>query len=378
MPVFSDMRVTKDFVAVLCSLAIGLSVLYKHGFKPFKEKWILFFLLFLVWNLFKIPSAYIPFGSVNINGMWNFWSAYQIMAYFILLLGIINFPECHRRRMLYLLFNVSIWTGVVLSVYMLLQWYGLDQIFITYPAYLDGVTISGSTKNPSVGGTIGQPTLAAPFLIMVLPFCLYLRKNILAGILLLGILATGSTVSFFACAVVMWAYWLWKIKSENNHYAPINAQAYVVVSIILMVVVWIAMSLKGGELLNDNGRFLTWQAVIKDFSPRNILTGFGIGAFKFAFAVKHKNTWFHAHNEYLQLLWSCGIVGFFIVGMMLKNIYSSVIRHLNSEVVVLAISFLSLLICGLGTFVFQMAVYQFYGVVILGMIHVLTREVRNG
>ena len=62
------------------------------------------------------------------------------------------------------------------------------------------------------------------------------------------------------------------------------------------------------DFLNSNGRIGIWKQVFSDIKEgKIILTGAGIGGFKYMFAMRHKNSWFHAHNEYIQLLWGCGI-----------------------------------------------------------------------
>lgn len=372
MPAFQDMRITKDFVCMALSLAIGLFVLYRHGFKPMKDKFLLAFIIFLTWNIFKIPTVNVIVGSTNINGMWNYIPAFQIMALFILFLGITNSPELKRKRTYEAIAKAMAISGVLMGAYMIIQSLGLDQIFKTFPAYVrdNGVdyAINGSTKNPSIGGTLGHPTLSAPFLVMTFPFIVYSMKWYFSVVVLLAVLLSGSSVAILALALMLFTYLIYKVN--------VNLRAGLVMAILLFSVAGLLALYKFTPwVFNDNGRFAVWNSTYLELFQGIGFTGAGIGAYKFLFAVQNGSGWYQAHNDWLQLLWCCGLIGLFLVGMFVRNIFISVLKSSDEFVKFLGMSFLGVCLCGLGTFVFQLAVFQFYVVVIVGMIFVLTREV---
>lgn len=366
-PSMPDMRITKDFVALASSLAIGLYVLYHHGLKPMKNVWLGAFMVFLVFNLFKIPNASISLQGVNVNGMWNGFPAFQIMVYFFLFIGMASAPEIHCETVKKVIFSTVAWSGFAMACYMILQALSLDQIMTTYDK-----SIVLATKNPAIAGTLGQPTLCAPFLVMCLPFMLNTEKRVMAVITMFGVFLSGSAVAIMSMASIFILFLLYKLK---NHRTLLCAGAMFGALYLLCSFVWF----KRLDFFCDNGRFAIWEKTLEDFaqSLNSVFTGAGVGSYKFLFALKNGNTWFQAHNDYLQLLFTCGIIGVFLVGMFLKTMAEKTLKTLNQETFTLSLAFISVLICACGTFVFQLGVYQFYSVIILGMIYNLTREVQD-
>ncbi len=358
-PEFHDMWFTKDFIAMACSLLIGLYVLATEGFKPIKEPFLFGFLIFLVFNIFKIPNGIIPLGGINLNGLWNYAPAFQCLVFFILFIGVISSSQINED----LLFNIARWCGFAMSAYMILQAIGADQIFNLFPP-----EVVLETRNPLVGGTIGQATLSAPFIVMCLPFQMR-RNTILPVVSAVAVWLSGSVVAMGVVIIIL----ILKAMKKKN----ILNKKYIFI-LIGVCIVLLALSFSSKlSFFNDNGRYNFWAKTIGHIiHDKIILTGAGIGSYKFLFAVKHGNAWYQAHNEYLQLLFSTGIIGFTLMFLFIKNIFTRTVKCLNdSKTFMVFLSILSVLICAGGTFVFQLAPYQFYFVVFLGILYKKTREV---
>lgn len=365
-PEFPDMRVTKDFVCLAVSLVIGLYVLYSQGFKRFKEPAILAFLVFFVWNMYKIPQTGAMFLGQDINGFWNYFPVIKVLCLFLMFQGLIN----TKLNYDVIFRSISI-AGLFMALYMIMQSLGWDQIFIAYPDYVDvggkTLTINGATKNPHIGGLLGQATLSSPFVVMALPF-MYEKLGALVAICgVLAVILSGSSFAMLSMVICALIYFIFMTEGY------LKGGAIVLACALPFVAVFIAM--KFPDLLNDNGRFEIWSRTLQDLKSRIALTGAGLGAYKYLFAIKNGNTWYQAHNEYLQLLWSCGVIGFTFIAVFVKSMFSKIIKSYSRDSKVIGISLLSVFLCGLGTFVFQLSAIQFYVIVLIAMVYQLNNEV---
>lgn len=356
VPVFPDMRFTKEFVSMVFCVLIGSAVLCSSGFKKPKNLWIPAFLLFLVWNIYKAPVAIIQIQGVNFNGMWNYRPVLKIFSYFYLFLAVSS--AYFKEKDIFYIFKTIMYCGLAMSILMILQFFKFDQIFNTFPPEIIGNYVT----HPEMGGSIGQATLSSPFLVMCIPFTIYFREWLYAVIMGVSVVIAGSSFALAGLGVVILLLFLKNIKNRL-------AVVFGFSSIGVIILVFASFH---PDLLNSNGRFGMWEMVWNElFSEKIAFTGAGLGAFRYFFALRHQNTWFHAHNEYLQLLWCCGIIGFGIVFMIIKDFIKHSLENINPEIAIILISMAGIAVVSFGTFPLQLAVYQFYLVAMVGIVYSL-------
>ena len=346
-PQFPDMRVTKDFVSMAISLALGSIVLYKYGFKKVKNIWILAFVFFLVWNIFKSPET-----GIAVNRMWNYEPVLMVLVNFILFLGVSSVE--FSRKDIKDIFATIMYCGLGMAIIIVCQRIGLDQIFHILPKY-----ITLGTNLPLVGGTLGQATLSAPFIVMCIPFAIYFKKWLIGAIMAVSVVLTESMVAIGGMGIGLIIYILFIEKWWK--YA-------LLVGVIGAIGVLIYLK---PDLLVQNSRLYAWKLAIKDiFTGKIAFTGAGIGAFKFLFALRHNNSWYHLHNDWLQLIWGCGLIGFWIAFMAIKKILAEAWRFRP-----IFIAFCSVIAIAMGTFILQLAAYQYYLTIMVGIIYSCKKEI---
>ncbi|MEA2036146.1 MAG: hypothetical protein U9O94_01455 [Nanoarchaeota archaeon] len=351
-PFFPDMRVTKDFMAMGFSMIIGSVAFYRYGFRKFENKWILAFLIFLVWNIAKAPGSF-PVSGVEMAGLWNYKSAYQLMVFFFLFCGISNIPNLNIKDIL----KTMAWCGFAMAVLMALQRVNLDQIFSLAPK-----EIIKATKLPQMGGSIGSTATGTPFLVMTIPFMLYLRKWLYAAFMAIVVVFAGSSFAMLGLCSVLFVEVV-MAQRIKWYYLTIGS-----IAIAFLVGVFIYFN---QDFLVSNGRFPVWQRTIKDvFEGRIAYTGAGIGAFKYLSAIKHGDLWRYAHNDYLQLVWSCGIIGAGITLMAVKTYIHKILDKMTSENKAIFASCFGIGVISCGNFPLQLAVYQYYLIVMAGIIYI--------
>lgn len=333
MPMLPDMRFTKDFVSWISAITIGSTVLFFHGFKAMKPKWIYVFLIFLVYNIFKAPGSFENVSGVNFSGMWNYQPALKCFVFFFLFCGISSIEW--KQKQVNLIYKVIMWCGVVASALMIMQRFGIDQIFTIADA---------RATNAQMGGPVGQPTLSAPFVVMTIPFAIYFKKYIYVFLMCCCVILSESAFAIAGMCLIPFVF----LKNKSRY------------ALFLCLCAALVYFLKP-DLFESNGRFDFWPIVWKSFLVNKMhYTGAGIGSFKYLFAVANNRLAYQAHNEYLQILWTMGIIGTGVFFMIVKDFWKHANVHLKA--VILPVLF----IC-LGTFPLQLAVFQFYLTVLAGL-----------
>ncbi len=141
----------------------------------------------------KAPGQFIISG-MEFAGLWDYKSSYQIFVLFFLFLGVSNARDIGVKT----LFKVIAYSGLAMAILMLFQRLGMDQIFEVLPP-----DIVKGTNLPEMGGSLGQATLSAPFIVMCLPFMNYLKKWWLSLLMLSVVLLSGSSFAILGLAVVL-------------------------------------------------------------------------------------------------------------------------------------------------------------------------------
>ena len=181
-------RPPKDFLALLFTLAIVLSAFFSGEIKAIKNKWILIFLFYLPFSVYHSPPVLSMLGQNNLGGGWQFEPFLKIVIYVLLIIAVasIDFTKKELKKG----FAVVSVMAVLMALYVIVQKLNIDQFFS-----VKGYNLIGSAQNPEIIGTLGNNTLVSAFMVMCLPFILYLRKWIKFGIVVAAILICESHVA---------------------------------------------------------------------------------------------------------------------------------------------------------------------------------------
>jgi hypothetical protein len=358
----ADSRQPKLFMALVSSLVLGLYAFYKGYLKPCKNIWFLLFLAYIPFNYFLTPKLGIKMFNVPVGTFWVFEAFLIILIFFLGHLAISSYK--FTRKDIDTTLKVITYTGLLMSIYAILQFCGFDQFF-------QGRI--GLFKSTFTCGTLGNPDILAPFLVLIVPIALYLRKYIAAIIIMLAVFFTHSQVAWIALAISL--SFLIAIKSKKH--------AIITSSILIIIFSIISINLKSSlvkRFSSDGGRIKVWKQIVKDIrTPIEItkgkeeqfsLTGFGLGSFRYIFHSKYKDysePFLEAHNDYAELLFNTGIIGLalFLVGIVF------LIRQsfpLIGYKIYLMASLISSLICAGGIFCWQNGAIIFYVIFITGLL----------
>lgn len=354
-----DSRASKQILAIGFSLAIGLLAVFQGTIKAFRNKWLLLIPVYLVFNIIICPHVELVINNID-SGDFYFWKPFAIVLCFTLMIVAIASMEIDFDYVI----NVMVICGAVMSGYIILQYFGFDQFWVAK----DGNQFT-AVRMEALGGNLGQPTLVASFVVMMIPLAIYLKKYLLAVLITIGTLITGSAMAMSAM-VVMFLMWLvrWKVWTV----IPI-----IIISIFLTGLFCYVPAFKQKIIDRMDGRWATWTNIYKDIHDGQIgdgkkfpFTGVGLGRFSYLFPQKHNSGWQQAHNDLYEFTYDCGFIGVLI---LLSGVLSMILFHyscVDSNIsLAILLSFVGIFICSLGGFPFQLGAHQFYAAVLVGFLN---------
>lgn len=358
-----DSRHPKEIFALGVALLIASFGMWR-GLKPFPNKWLGLFIVFASMITFFPPKwqGLNLYGGDNVDGTWNYKPLFYL-AIFVCALWSISSAYVSEKA-INTIMAIMAYGGVAMTLYVLLQWIGIDPLF--------KISEQESTVHVSsypLTGTLGHPTIVSVFILMCIPAAYFLKKYAFMALMAVTVLLTQSQVSIAA----MVGAFLFYLFPRLNWKTLVCIVLGLIASYVLYKLNMICFS----------GRIEIWQKAFMDMkdNPITALTGFGIGAYSYiAMPLMHTEDiyWSSLHNEYFQLLWGTGIVGLFLFLKSLEEFHRDALTLINRrDVRCLLTSVVAVLICACGNFVLQLAVFQIYLVVIVGLIYALIKQEGN-
>ena len=365
-----DTRTPKEFFVLAICLALSLLAVYRGEIKAFTNKWALLLMGWFIVNIVQAPTFEVTLFQENASNFWV-WKPFLFGLVYLFAIIAISSMKVTAKDWTKIL-KAFIYPALIMSVYCIFQWFGLDQWFgVTESAIIHGVT------NPHVAGTMGQPTIVAPFIAMCVPFALYGRKYLIALIMIIAVCMTKSMVSIGSLVLTLIVF-----------LSFFRMRKFCLVGIIVLgLTLGCAInSTTRGTAINkiikeSSGRFEVYPKILKDFnSPiigghkKFVFTGLGAGSFKYVFAPRHAKTGYRqAHNEYLEVLYNFGFVGVFLffasIYYFIKRAIPKALEFGGDRIITILCSLFCISICAGGTFVWQIGTTAFYTVVLVGLLH---------
>jgi len=382
-----DSRLPKEMFCLTVALSIVLVCIYQGQWKPFKNKWFLLLVWFVLLSIhcapvlwdysmihYKTPTSFQMFRNFTISE-WHYKPLAYSLIYGLLLISVasIDFSEWDLRMAV----SIMAFAGFIMGAYVLVQYIGgLDQFFKI--ASVDQNARIRDVTQPLLFGTLGNSTIVSAFIAMAIPLALYLRKWIWAIVMCVAVVLTESKMAIGSMAVSSVVYVFWRYKP----------------SLILSLVFFSVLSFgiyqytagKGGVISyiasNDSARIGNWKDALTELKGKQdktgrpfAITGLGPGSYRNVYVVKSGSIFEQAHNDPLELLICLGIVGFTLFGLSLWELIKRVFslfkyKFLNDGLVIaLSCSFLCIFLDSLGSFPFQIHPILFYTIVIVGILY---------
>lgn len=374
----ADLRELKMASAIAFGTALCMAEIFSHGIKKNKNIWVMLLLAYLPISIVMAPAPEIQLVGINVKGFWA-WQPFLKIFIFVMLFFCISghaFKPSQIRKIL----CVMVWCGFLTSIYEITQLLFTDQFFIRCA---DG-------DWGRIAGFIGNPTLTAPFVAMLVPLALYMKKNVMAAVMVIGAIIPDSQMA-----------WVSLISGIAIYYALKGPKWFVSIAIgfALATVVFAGLYATNKNVsnkFNDHERYIQWKQIVKDWTGplapdeglmnNYSMTGRGLGSFQYVYHIQNINVGspnrFHqAHNDYIEFGYSVGFIG---IGLLLMAAYDVMKRgflfvwknHGNvfsygdtRYTRAMLSSFASISVAAIGSFVFQVGTTAFYTIVIVGLLY---------
>ena len=323
--------------------------------RPLRNKWLLFFCGYLL-----ISAWQAPYPNLKVLGMnpQHFW-VWKSMFYAFMFLGMYRTISSAKLsdKQKDLIFDIVIYTTMIMSVYCIGQRFGLLQWFTR------GGSIIGGPL--STAGTLGSPSYVSPYLMLGIPFALYRKKWLFAIPIVLGVIATNSQMAIGSTIVMLMIILYFKYKKTIISLFVIGA-----------LTAGLGLAVKGSvvdKVIYEPVRFAEWKKIAISIKTPYMsnkaypYTGRGPGAFKWTYRPSSGSNFAEAHNEYLEVLYDTGIIGLFLFVMSLYYIFKNTI--LNERKKYLMSAFIGICVCSGGIFAWHLGCTMYLSVLIAGLLN---------
>lgn len=356
-----DSRVTKEELALVFALSIGLLAVWHGEIKPFRNKFLLIIPVYLLFNLIMAPHAPLTINN-NEVGDFYFWKPFAEVLCFTFMIIAVSSMEINFEEIL----KIMVWCGFIMAIYVILQRFGLDQFWVAKGYNYDGAGNSFiAVRSEELGGNLGQPTIVASWMVMMVPLAFYFRKWWMGITITVACSLTQGVMVGLALATVGMVS---AIRYDRLLILPVG--------LILVASLMFGISHTSQIINRMDGRYEVWKDTLSDIKNGQIddkhkfsITGVGLGRFSFLFPGKHKITFQQTHNDPMEFAYDCGIFGEYLLLVGIFVMLAVGLFHVSSLVFSIALSFLAIFVCSLGSFPFQLGAHQFYAATLVGLLH---------
>ena len=315
----------------------------------FKNLWLGIILIYCVLSFgwyFYIPLI---FNNQVGKIIWNLWVIRPFINIFLGLLiiqALVEYTDNLHRWVQ--ISKMLCWVSFGFSVYAILQYLGIDQIFNQPNVRF--------TNDERVITLLGNSTLTGNFLAMLSPLCLIfkrLRYKIIYVLCFFGILVSNSSLSMVAFVIGLLTYLLLMKKYK--------------MSMLIILLGSVFVFIKGIGFFSFSGRFEIWNNIFI-YCKDTIWLGKGLGNFAvnqyrpFAYLkALYSNS---AHCEPLQILHDGGLFMLALVMVYLVDLFRRMFFTKQNILFIGFISaFITYLIISLGNFPLRIAPLALVGII---------------
>lgn len=364
-----DIRELKSALAFAAMLTIGLLAAHKGYLKKFGNKFVLMLIGYVWLSTMLAPSSGLFLMGMPLMQFWAWKPFCYLLAYFLGIWAIASYP--FELKDIRFILNIMVWCGTVMSIFVIIQFFNLDQFFGPNP-------FSKIHEQGNLAGTIGHPTFVSSYLAMIIPLAIYLRKYWQTVVIAIVVLIVQSQVAIGA--MVLSLLFLLAVRGKKQLYASIAI-------LVLLIGLGFGISHFHPRYISDSGRFFEWGRIVRDVNTpirANVedsgvkagkypITGRGLGSFYYTYHLMHKandgspSGFYQAHNEYLEWLYNCGIVGLILLLLAIFQLIKENWR-INWYRNCILSSFFCVAVSAGGTFVWQLGAIMIYSAVIVGLL----------
>ena len=342
-PFLSIIHNTKETIAlIICFLFFTYVYNFKHKRLFQINKSLSLFVFFAIFSINASPKIKLIYNTQNLGNFWEWKALAVILAYYLFYLSFshVRFSLKEKEK----LCKVLATTAIISSIYAILQALGLDQAQSTKTIQQIGTPVA-----PGITAMIGNPTYLGIYLTACLPFVWHFFKKPVSIIVLTAIALSGSDTAYLGMLLMAF---LWVFSSTGK-----NGKIVLSFFGFLLCVILAFYHPK----VTDSGRFNQWKQSLSEFynppismnitpemstaqkeeiqklnTKKYTITGLGLGSFPIFHNANKKFTnpstaWMSAHNVFLEVLFTTGILGLLIFLSAIFETFFSYFKKQNKN-----------------------------------------------
>lgn len=347
-------RDPKLMLAFFYALILGLWGLYDKN-RPLKNRWLILFIGYLIFNLWQAPKPYVHYAGLEIKNFY-FWKPFAMMLAYLGMFMTMRSKRLDEKVIL----KVAVWVGFITSLMMIAQ---TSNLFQWQNAHDEGYQ--------QITGMLGNPLSAGIFVAMLIPIAIYIKRYFFSVLMIIAVLCTSSQTAIWSMALSL----LFLLGSWRKNFLILLA-VIVLLAGTLGIMCVTSDTLKRKITPRDNGRVEQWINIVDDLREPFITskaypyTGFGLGSFQYKYHRKHPGTdrvFYQAHNEYMELLHDTGIMGVLLFMMALITYFRNIKMRCNINKFLLSSVMCSMIAAG-AMFGWHLGTIAFYTVCLMGLL----------
>jgi len=322
----------------------------------FKNKWIGLILIYIVlsfgWYFYK-PLVMARDGQKVLWNIWNFLPSLNVILAILMIKDLVEYTDNLARWVT--MAKVLCWVCFGFSIYALLQFFGLDQIFTK------DLKWSIFTKSSHMITFMGNSMHSANFIAMLSPLCLMfkdLRYKVIYLSAFIVLILMNSTISMVAFIIGFLIYLIWMRRFK------------VTVCVMLWLLICAVLIYHyNPSYFSFSGRFELWKLVLSDWI-RKPYTGWGLGSLVLRHIRDHTTSLALAvENDFLEILHNGGLILFVLVCGYILNLFKRIIMAKDNILLAgYTISFIVYLVLGMGSFLISIAPLALTGILYISAI----------
>ena len=353
-------REPRLMLAMFIALALSLWGFYVLKRIRVNNKWILLYLAFLFVSAWQAPQMIVTQFGINVGNFWIWKAIFLQLSFFGMWAMVSNTPFNEAEIGVFL--NIMVWCGLLMALHCIGQSMGLNQWF-----HLDKDIQSIETTQGYIVGFLGHPTKVAPYIAMLIPLSIYLKRYWATLAMIIAVCLTLSQVAIGSMVVSLFVLIALVVRRLRAIVCTL-----LLACVIILSIGYVKYPATFKKYLDDQGRFGQWAMVIKDLKEPFITnkpyawTGYGPGSFENTFRFKHKNRTLWLHNEYLENVRETGIIGFSLLIMAVLFLIKNIVWTERNKYIFA--SFTCIAICAGGAYVWHMGDIIYSTIFLLGLL----------
>ena len=316
----------------------------------FKNKWIGLILIYIIlsfgWHFYR-PLVMAGEGQKVLWNIWNFLPSLNVILAIFLIKDLVEYTDSLSRWVI--MAKVLCWVCFGFSIYALLQFFGLDQIFTKDLKWIN------ITKTTYMITFMGNSMHSANFIAMLSPLCLMfkdLRYKIIYLLAFITLILINSAISMFAFIMGFLIYLIFMKRFKM-----------LTCVILWLSVIAVLIYKYHPQYFCFSGRFELWKLTLLDWKIKPLF-GWGLGSILLRQIRDHTTSLALAvENDFLEILHNGGIFLFVLVCGYLLNLFKRIIMVKDTMLLAgYTIAFIVYLVLGMGSFLISIAPLALVGI----------------